>query len=82
MAKIRITRVKKGEGPGTAGRISINAEPGGFYSWTGVLEPGGAGITGGSRTKKFKTVHEAEAGAVAWAMSHGAIHVLIEGPNA
>jgi hypothetical protein len=82
MAIIKITRVKKGEAPGAAGRISITYHPGEYYSWTGTLDLGGTGVTGGNTQNKFPTVHEAETDAVAWALSHGATQVLIEGPDA
>jgi hypothetical protein len=82
MARIKITRAKKGEAPETACSISVNADQGGSYCWTGVLDAGGAALAGGGSEKKFPTIHEAEADAVAWAMSHGATHLVIEGPNA
>jgi hypothetical protein len=76
MAAIKIVRVKIGEGPDWANRVVID-RTGDLYEWTGNLDVGGEAIFGASPAE-FKSAQEAEADALAWAMSHGATELMIE----
>ena len=80
MARIKITRVKKGAALETTDRVSIAVGQDGLYSWSGVVDVGGIAVRGRSPAE-FGTVHEAETAAVAWAMGHGATELQIEGPD-
>ena len=74
MAAVKVTRVKKGEAPDTANRVIVD-RVGDHYEWTGNVR--GAAVFGASPAE-FKTVHEAEVDALAWAMGHGATELIIE----
>ena len=80
MARIRIIRVKKGATPEATDRVTIDVDQDGLYSWTGIVDVGGASVRGRG-PPEFATVHEAETDAVAWAMGHGATELQIEGPD-
>ena len=73
---VKIIRVKKGEAPDSANRVVIDRS-GDRYEWTGNVDVGGSAVFGASPAE-FKTVHEAEADALAWAMGHGATELMIE----
>jgi hypothetical protein len=77
---IKILRVKKGEAPDTSSRVIIDRS-GDLYEWTGNVDVGGSAVFGASPAE-FKTVHEAEVDALAWAMGHGATEIMIETDDA
>jgi hypothetical protein len=76
---VNIIRTRRGEAPDTADRIIINRN-GDRFGWTGTVQVGGSAVFGRGPSE-WRTVHEAETDALAWAMSHGATQVMIEPPQ-
>lgn len=75
--RFNITHVKAGEAPDTGDRVFIDLDRGGFYSWKGVVFVEGSAIYGGS-PPEFRTEHEAQVEAVAWATRQGVTNLFVE----
>ena len=65
----------------TVDRVCIHRLEGGRIAWTGSVGLGGQQAVGTSPAANFASIQEAETDAIAWARSHGATNLQIQGPN-
>jgi hypothetical protein len=75
---MEITRLKPGElAPDATDRIHINKLPNGKHGWSGSVGLRDAAVFGVGKNED-RSVHQAEAEAIAWAKHHGATELMIE----
>jgi len=79
---MKVTRLKPGtRAPDDRDRIFVDRLSDGKVAWAGSISVGESAVFGTSRND-HATVEAAEAEAVEWAASHGAIEIIIETDDA